>query len=151
GLQRIERGLGRLRNERDVAAEQRAPRGRRHRHEIGAVKATGAARDRKAGRQQLGDGAANHGFAGARFADQPENARGGQIEGDVADYRYSLTADGGAHAEMAHLKELGHRSLALRNRTSRVRRRPSPSRLKPVTVTKIAAIGKNTLPADSWM
>ena len=77
---RIERGHRRLRDEGDRASEQSAPLRRRHLQKVLALERQRACRDRKTRRQKLGDGASDHGLAGAGFADEAENFSGLKIE-----------------------------------------------------------------------
>src|SRR5712691_10720395 len=95
------------------------------------------------------DGATDHGFAGPGFADETQDLRGLELKRKLADHRHILSSDRRADTELTDAQKIGHCSPALSRRTSSVRRRPSPSRLKPVTVTKIARTGKNKPPADS--
>src|SRR5262249_37606444 len=98
--------------------------------------------------QQLRDGAADHRFAGARLADQPENLSGCEIEGEIVDRRSHGIAQTRRDCEIACLQHVAHRPAPSETRTSSVRRRPSPSRLKPVTVTKIAIMGSSKFHGD---
>ena len=68
--------MRRLRDERDRAPEQRTPSRRWHLQKVLALEQQRAGRDRKARREQLGDGAPDHGLAGAGFADEAENFSG---------------------------------------------------------------------------
>jgi hypothetical protein len=56
-----------------MARPSSAPRARRHAHEVLVFEQQRAGRDFETGRQQLRDGAADHGFAGARFAHEPKD------------------------------------------------------------------------------
>ena len=78
GQHRVQTGQRFLRHEGDVAAEQFAAGLRRQPDQVLAVEHQFAAGDRKSRRQQLGDGSPDHRFAGARLADETEDAAGGQ-------------------------------------------------------------------------
>ena len=148
GAHRIERGHRRLRDEGDGAAEQRAPRARRHAHKVVAFEQQRARCDRKTGRQQLRDGAADHGFAGAGFADQPEDFSGRKVERQRANCRHHRAVDAGAdHEVLGVQRQHGQRPVSA-SRTSSVRRSPSPKRLNAVTVRKIAKIGSSRFHGD---
>ena len=148
GAHRIERGHRRLRDEGDGAAEQRAPRAWRHAQKVFAFEQQRPGRDRKTGRQQLRDGAADHGFAGAGFADEPEDFSRRQIERQRTDRRHHRAVDAGADHEIFGLqRQHGHRPVSA-SRTSSVRRSPSPRRLNAVTVRKIAKIGSSKFHGD---
>ncbi len=95
GLQRVERGLRRLWDEGDLPPEQGPARRGLHAHQVAALEQAGARRDGEARRQQIGDGATDHGLAGAGFAHQAENLRALQIERKPADHRNALSGDGG--------------------------------------------------------
>ena len=99
--------------------------------------------DGESGWQELRDGAADHGLAGAGFADEAENLSGLQIEVQIRNDRKGSNARRCAHGQIAGCEKAhGHaRSVWLR-RVSSVRRRPSPRTLKPNTVMKIARIGQ---------
>jgi hypothetical protein len=141
GEDRVERRQRLLRDERDLAAEQRAARFARHRHEVSAGKRQAAAGHREAGRQQLGDGAAHHRLAGAGLADQPEHFSRFERERQVADDRHALAVERRRNGQVARLQQIAHARCVSVSRTSSVRRSPSPSTLKPSTVTKIIKIG----------
>ena len=139
-----------LRDEGDLAPEQSASRLRRPCARDRGPRKRGSRRDREARRQQLRDGAADHRFAGAGFADEAEHLARREREA-----RCRAAPARRAHRESRLDREIrgredarGHSSLRLQQaRTSSVRRSPSPSRLKPSTVTKIARIGSRRIPA----
>ena len=148
GQHRVERGQRLLRNERDLAAEQRAARVRRHRDEIGDRRTTGSRRSPR-----------NRAEAAARWCGRPSICRR-RIRRPARAPRPGSsvrTTDRGSPARVstAELRATTVRSRAARTLMSaapfgepHVERaaQPSPSRLKPSTVTKIARIGKH---ADS--
>ena len=136
GVDGVQRGQRLLRDEGDVAAEEGTALRGRHADEIVAVEMQGAAGDLEAGRQELGDGAADHGFAGAGFADEAEHLAGLQREIEPADDGQVLA---GGDGEAAGDQQRHSRPSTMR--TSRVRRRPSPRRLKAATVRKMARTG----------
>ena len=148
GAHRIERSHRRLRDEGDGAAEQRAPRARRHAREVLAFEQQRSGRDRKTGRQELRDGAADHGFAGARFADEPADFSRLKVERQRADRRHHFAVDAGADHEVFGLQRQHDQRPVSASRTSRVRRSPSPKRLNAVTVRKIAKIGSSKFHGD---
>ena len=132
GQHRIERGHRLLRDEGDVAAEQA-------RRRAGAIATRSSPSndsdprcDRETGRQQLGDGAADHGFAGAGFADKAEDsARAARSNDSARIAGTTRAADAGADGQVAALQRQHGLSAPLSaSRTSSVRRSPSPSRLK---------------------
>ena len=90
------------------------------------------------------DGAADHRLACTRFTDDAEDATRRQVEGQPPDHLDVPSAKRGADGEIRRFED-GQALLAAPRRTSSVRRNPSPSRLKPVTVRKIAAIGTSNV------
>jgi hypothetical protein len=99
GEHRVERGERLLRHEGDVAADQRAPALRRHRHQIFAREGEPPARYREPGRQELRDRAPHHRLAGAGFADQAEDFSRRQREVEIADDRERFATDAGGDGE----------------------------------------------------
>ena len=148
GAHRIERSHRRLRDEGDGTAEQCAPRARRHAREVLAFEQQRPGRDFETSRQQLRNGAADHGFACTGLAHEPKNFSRRQVERQRPDCRHHFAVDAGADHEVFGLqRQHGHRPVSA-SRTSSVRRRPSPSRLNAVTVRKIAMIGSSRFHGD---
>ena len=140
GQHRIERRQRLLRDEGDVLAEQALPLCRRHRDEIVAAERQAASGHGKARRQHLRNGAADHRLAGAGLADQSEHLSGLEREIQIVQHRRHFAVERGRDGEIACDEEAHARCVSV-SRTSSVRRRPSPSTLKPNTVTKIIRIG----------
>ena len=74
----------------------------------------------------------------------PEDATRRQAEGQSPDNLDVSSAEPGADGEIRRCED-GQALLAAPRRTSSVRRNPSPSRLNPVTVRKIAVIGTSNV------
>ena len=136
GQHRVQGRQRLLRNERDVPPQQRPVPRRRHCQQVRAVERQRSAGDSEGRRQHTGDDAPDHGFAGAGLAYQPKHLAGGERKIDVPQHGHV------AHANVQALGVEDH-SRPSTIRTSSVRRSPSPSRLKPATVTKIASTGAN--------
>ncbi|MCY1525029.1 hypothetical protein D9M68_599920 [compost metagenome] len=81
GIQARQRLLG---NERDLAAEHVAALRRRHLVQVRSTELDGAGGDAKARRQGARHHAAQHAFAGARFAYQAQHAAFGDVQVDAA-------------------------------------------------------------------
>ena len=136
-LHRVERGHRVLRDQRDVAAEERAARALGHGDEVAAVEQDRAAGDAGAAGQEVEDGAGDHRFSGAGFADEAAHFAGRYGEIDAAKERQrGAAADG--DVEVVDLESGGHRRCT----GSKVARRPSPRRLKPSTVRMMQPIGR---------
>lgn len=145
---RIECGHRLLRYERDVAAKQRAAALGSELHEVLVVEAQRAAGDREPGGQGMCDRATDHRLAGARLADDAENTTWRELERKSPDHLDVLPTECGGDGEIQS-REDGQALPAVVSRTSSVRRSPSPSRLNPATVKKIAAIGNSSVQGAS--
>ncbi len=152
GQHRVERRHRLLRNEGDILAQESPVSLVRQGHEIGAAEFERARRHVEDARQEPRDDAADHALAGARFADQAQHLAGAELEIDVAQRLDIAPADTRGKAERAG-GENGHAStrLSCRRRGSSVRRSPSPSRLKPSTVMKMASTGSTSDQTDWYM
>ena len=91
-------------------------------------------------RQDAENGADQRGFAAAGFADDAQDAAAQQAERNMIQHAGKTLVTADDHAEPGHFED-GLRHRDRRNRGSRMSRNPSPSRLKPSTVTKIARPG----------
>src|SRR5262245_61822779 len=140
GKHRIERRQRFLRDESDLATQERAPLRRRHGNEIAVAEQETTASHGKAWRKHLRNGATDHRLSGARFTDEAKYAPRRQGQAEIAKYRNEICAEPRCHGEVAGDEDTHVRTAV--SRTSRVRRRPSPSRLNANTVMKIARIGK---------
>ena len=132
-LDRIERGHRVLRNQRDATAEQAAALGLSHGQEIAALEGDAARGDGRVRRQQSEHGAAEHGLAGAGFTDQSADLTGLHLEADAAQHI------GGADRDLQpfHSERRRHERCT----GSSARRRPSPNRLRPITLVMMQTIG----------
>ena len=143
GAHRVKRRQRLLRDEGNLPAEQRPPVAGRHGQQIPPGELQPAPADGKAGRQHLRDGPTDHGLAGTAFAHQPEHLARRQRQVEVAQRRHRQRADAGGDVQPLGAQQRHPRPSS--SRTSRLRRKPSPSRLKPATVTKIASTGASRL------
>ncbi len=85
-------------------------------------------------------GAAEHGLARARFADDADNLASGQLQGCIAHHQF---AGAGREAQILDLQQgRGWGHTRLRMRGSSRSRRASPSRLMPSSASEIASPGK---------
>ena len=142
---RIERQIGVLRDEADAAGRGRARSARARRESsrfspsnrispLSIVAGVG---------QDAEDGARQRGLAAAGFADHAEDVPARQRS--AARDRGSAPMPSSVRTERRRFFDLEQRRGAHRDRLSRgstMSRRPSPSRLKPSTVRKIASPGK---------
>ena len=147
GQHRIERGQRLLRDERDVAAEQRAAALRRASDEVVAVEPQAAAGDREPGGSSCAMARPTIDLPAPDSPTRPSTLPGCELERKSPDHRRrarppSVARDGEISAPRGW-SGAPRRSVS---RTSSVRRRPSPSRLKPSTVTKIASDREQQVP-----
>ncbi len=148
--QRVERGQRLLRDEGDPVAQQRPERcvGQGEEVGLGPVRlpeGEAPAGDGEALRQGTRQHAADHALARAGLADEAQHLAGRDSEIDVAEHVHRDAAEARADRQAAGVER--HRVASARVRTSRAssaRRSPSPSRLKPSTVRKIAPTGRTT-------
>jgi hypothetical protein len=151
GQQRIEIRHWILEDVSDCLPAERAQRFPIERRQIDAVEHDAAVASAPRRREQAEERAHRHGLAAARFADEADDLAGVDVEVDSFD-----GADGSAararklDAELAHGKERAmipagaHRSPSP-CRGSRTSFNPSPSRLNPRVVTRIATPGNTAI------
>ena len=104
-----------------------------HRKQIAAFKSDMAGCDGRVRRQQPEHRAAQHGFSGTGFADQPAYFARFDLEADPA--QHVGVADGDLQTFN------GERGGHERCTGSSASRRPSPSRLRPITLAMMQPIG----------
>ncbi len=132
----VEAGHRVLEDHRDVAAADLPHVALRQRREIEPVEHDGSALD-PAGRlrQQPHDREVRHALAAARLADEPEPLAGLHLERHAVDGVDRSLVRAEPDDEVIDREE-GHQRF---NRGSSDSRRPSPSRLKPIALSEIAA------------
>ena len=137
-LDRIERGHRILRDQRDAAAEQAAPLRLRHRQRD-RVPRTEWCRAAMHGvrRQQAEHGAPEHRLAGTGFADQSPHLAGLDFQADAAQHIGRTAAPADRDMQIVDGEHGGHRRCT----GSSAARRPSPSRLNPITLRMMQPIG----------
>src|SRR6185437_1513754 len=140
--QRIERGHRLLEDHANAVAAQRAHLGRRGVLYLLAVEHDPAAAERQGAFQQAHDRERGDALAAARFAHQPERFAAADLERDVLGRIVDGLPTGEGDVQAVDLeKGPGHERRVV-DCGSRMSRRPSPSRLRPSTVRKIATPGK---------
>src|SRR5260370_1219384 len=110
--------------------------------QVGAVEANRAGLDLRASGQDAEDGANDRRLAAARLADDPQDAASFERKIDVVEDPRRPFIGPDRQLEPADIEEriVDHRDR--RSRGSTRSRSPSPSRLKPSTVSRIASPGK---------
>ena len=134
---RIERGHRILRDQRDAAAEQAASLRLRHREQIASLEPNGASGDDGVGRQQAEHGAPEHRLAGAGFADQSPHLAGPDFQAGAAQHIGRMAAAADRDMQVVDGEHGRHRRCT----GSSTVRRPSPSRLNPITLRMMQPIG----------
>src|SRR5215471_1294816 len=140
----VERQIRILRHEADAAAAD-APIevGFRQVEKVFAVEQDGAGLDHYTSRQDSQDGADYRRFAAAAFADDPEDLSTLQREVDMVEDAREPLVGADRQFQAADFEDRGlHAHRERRSRGSTRSRNPSPSRLKPSTVIRIARPGK---------
>ena len=143
-LDRIERGHRILRDQRDAAAQQAAPLGLRHRQQIASLELNRTARDHGVRRQQAEHGAPEHRFAGAGFANQSPHLAGPNLQAGATQHICGAAALADRDMQIVDGKDGGHRRCT----GSSAARRPSPRRLKPITLRMTLTIGSAMIQGD---
>ncbi len=136
-LHRIERGHRVLRNQRDAAAEQAAPLRLRHGNEIASLELNGPGSDNRVRWQQAEDGTSQHRFAGAGFPDQSADFAALQVQANATQHVGRACARTNRDLQALDGKRCCHRRCT----GSSTKRRPSPSRLNPITLDMMQPIG----------
>src|ERR1700722_4740782 len=136
-LDRIERGHGILRDQRDAAAQQTSSLRLRHRQEIASFELDRTASNDGVRRQQTKHGAPEHRLAGAGFADQTPHLTGPDFETGAAQYIGRTTTRSDRDVQIVDGEDGGHRRCT----GSSAARRPSPSKLNPTPLRMTQPMG----------
>ena len=138
---RIERQQRILRNEADPAGTDAVVQlGFGEGQQVLALEPDLAGIDRRRARQDAHDRADQRGLPAARFAHHTQDAAALQGESDIVEDLGLALVGADRHLEAAHAEDRDHRDRRIRGST--MSRRPSPRRLKPITVIRIARPGK---------
>ena len=140
--QRIERRHRLLEDHGDALAAQAAPFGRRRVLDLLSVEHDPTAAQRQRPLEQAHDGERRDALSAARLADQPEGLAAADLERDLLDGIVGHLVAGQGNTQCFDLEEgIVHAPRRVADCGSRMSRRPSPSRLRPSTVRKIARPG----------
>jgi hypothetical protein len=137
GEGRVQRGGGILEHHADAPAADGADLARGHCPQIRPIEAQAAGDLARVGRQMPRDRPGQRGFAGARFADQTQHLTRADRQRHVVQHAQRAGAGAVLQRIGRDVQDRAHRS----SRGFIASRSPSPSRLKPIADSAMAAAG----------